>query len=78
MTWCELCWCPGHPKDGVKVGQSKAIERYLARELGLMGSNALEAAQVDQLGETVRDIKDAYQKARNIKDEDEKKKLRKC
>mmetsp|Transcript_39287 Transcript_39287/g.73312 ORF Transcript_39287/g.73312 Transcript_39287/m.73312 type:complete len:227 (+) Transcript_39287:50-730(+) len=58
--------------DGVKIGQSKAIERFLAKELGLAGSTNLEAAQVDQLGETVRDIKDAYQKVRGIKDEAEK------
>lgn len=60
--------------DGKQVGQSKAIERFLARELGLMGSSPVEAAQVDQLGETVRDIKDAYQKVRGIQNEDEKKK----
>jgi len=59
--------------DGVKIGQSKAIERYLAREFGLMGATAIEGAQVDQLCETVRDIKDAYQKVRGIKDEEEKK-----
>ncbi|CAE8591411.1 unnamed protein product [Polarella glacialis] len=59
--------------DGVKLGHSKAIERYLARELGLMGSSAMEAAQVDSLGETVRDIKDAYQKVRSIAGADEKK-----
>lgn len=59
--------------DGVKIGQSKAIERFLARELGFMGGSAVEAAQVDQLAETVRDIKDAYQKVRGLKDEDEKK-----
>ena len=51
--------------DGKAVlGQSKAIERYLARTFGLMGSNDLEAAQVDMIGEHVRDIKDAYQKAK--------------
>ncbi|CAE7455353.1 GST1 [Symbiodinium natans] len=60
--------------DGAKIGQSKAIERFLSRELGLAGSSPIEAAQVDQLGETVRDIKDAYQKVRGLKDEEEKKK----
>ena len=39
----------------------------------MMGSSPAEGAQVDQLGETVRDIKDAYQKVRGIKDEAEKK-----
>lgn len=59
--------------DGVQIGQSKAIERFLASQLGMMGSSPTEGAQVDQLGETVRDIKDAYQKVRGIKDEAEKK-----
>lgn len=59
--------------DGVKIGQSKAIERFLAKELGLMGSSAVQAAQVDQLAETVRDVKDAYQKVKGVKDEEEKK-----
>ena len=35
----------------------QAIERFLASQLGMMGSSAAEGAQVDQLGETVRDIK---------------------
>ena len=38
-----------------------------------MGSNSVEAGVIDQLCETVRDIKDAYQKVRNVSGEDEKK-----
>jgi len=53
--------------DGATIGQSKAIERYLAKQLGLAGSNDIEAAQIDAVSETVRDIKDAYQK---VKDDD--------
>ena len=49
--------------DGEKIGQSKAIERYLAKALGLAGSSDVEAGQIDALCETVRDIKDSYQKA---------------
>jgi len=41
---------------GRKIGQSRAIERYVARATGLMGSDDIEAGQIDQLGETVRDI----------------------
>ena len=59
--------------DGAQIGQSKAIERFLATQFGMMGSTPVEAGQVDQLCETVRDIKDAFQKVRNIKDEAEKK-----
>lgn len=58
--------------DGVKIGQSKAIERFLARELGLAGSTLVETAQVEQLVETVADIKAAYQKVKGIADPDEK------
>jgi glutathione S-transferase len=46
------------------VGQSKAIERFLAGRFGLMGANDVQAAQIDMLGEHVRDVKDAYQKAK--------------
>jgi glutathione S-transferase len=59
--------------DGVKIGQSKAIERYLAKEFGLMGDSSVDAAQIDQLTETVRDFKDAYSKVSGIKDPEEKK-----
>eukprot|EP00971_Amphidinium_carterae_P312432 6209541-Amphidinium_carterae.1 len=31
--------------DGVKFGQSKAIEQYLAKQFGFMGSSDIEAAQ---------------------------------
>merc|ERR1712137_1268918 len=58
--------------DGVKIGQSKTIERYLSKQLGFAGSNDVEAAQVDMVCEHVKDIKDAYQKVRGTKDEAEK------
>lgn len=50
--------------DGVEIAQSKAIERYVARKYGMMGSSDEEAAQIDAFGEHVRDLKDAYQKAK--------------
>ncbi|CAE7263304.1 GST [Symbiodinium necroappetens] len=56
--------------DGKKIGQSKAIERYLAADFGMMGGSSVEAAQVDMLGETIRDIKEAYQKAKDVKEEE--------
>ena len=28
--------------DGTKIGQSKAIERYIAKAVGLFGSNDIE------------------------------------
>mmetsp|Transcript_111135 Transcript_111135/g.354068 ORF Transcript_111135/g.354068 Transcript_111135/m.354068 type:complete len:227 (+) Transcript_111135:50-730(+) len=54
--------------DGVKIGQSKAIERFIAREFGLMGSNPVEAVQIDQLCETIIDFKAAYNKAKGASD----------
>mmetsp|Transcript_86872 Transcript_86872/g.153630 ORF Transcript_86872/g.153630 Transcript_86872/m.153630 type:complete len:248 (+) Transcript_86872:51-794(+) len=59
--------------DGVKVGQSKAIERFVAKQVGYMGSNAMEEFQIDAMCEHIRDLKDAYQKLRAIKDDTEKK-----
>ena len=49
--------------DGVAFGQSKSIERYLARRVGLYGANELEAAQIDSFGEHLRDLKDIHGKA---------------
>ena len=43
------------------IPQSKAIERYVARALGMVGTNDIEAAQIDAVTEHVRDIKQAYQ-----------------
>jgi glutathione S-transferase len=49
---------------GEQIGQSKAIEWYLAKALGLAGSSDVEASQIDAVSETVRDIKDSYQKVK--------------
>lgn len=59
--------------DGVRFGQSKAIERYLAKQFGQLGANDVEAAQIDQLTESIRDFKDAYNKAKNTTGDEEKK-----
>nr|CAB3254089.1 hematopoietic prostaglandin D synthase-like [Phallusia mammillata] len=42
--------------DGVKLSQSAAIGRYVARELGLMGKTSLEGAKADEIGEAVHDV----------------------
>jgi glutathione S-transferase len=44
------------------IGQSKAIERFLAKKFGLMGSTDFEAAQIDCISEHCRDVKDASAK----------------
>jgi len=54
----------------LKLGQSKAIDRYVARAVGMMGATAEEAAIIDMIGEHIRDIKDDYQKKKaGLKDE---------
>ena len=50
--------------DGIAIASSKTIERYLAKRLGVMGSDDLEAVHIDCITEHVRDIKDKYQKAK--------------
>jgi len=48
--------------DGQPLGQSKAIERYVAAKGGLMGSTPLEAALIDSVAEHVRDVVDAQRR----------------
>ena len=45
--------------EGVTIGQSKAIERYLARRFGLMGESSEEEALIDCVCEHCRDVRDA-------------------
>jgi len=54
--------------DGVKIAQSKAIERFLARRFGLMGSNDVEAARVDMFSEQIRDMVTDWYKVREDKE----------
>jgi len=68
--------------DGKPLGQSKAIERYLAKTFGLMGESDFEAAQIDCIAEHCRDVKDAQMKKgfsafNREKNEEEKAKARK-
>lgn len=60
--------------DGVKFGQSKAIERYLAKQFGQLGDSDIEAAQIDQLHESIRDFKDNYNNVKKTTGTDEEKK----
>ena len=48
--------------DDVQIGQSKAIERYIAKKCNLMGSNDEESALIDCIAEHVRDIKERFVK----------------
>lgn len=60
-----------------RLPQSKAIERYLARKFGMMGSTPEEEAWVDAMAEHVRDINDAYNRKgiTFMKDEEKKAEL---
>lgn len=44
----------------VSIGQSKTIERFVARKFGLFGSTDIESAYIDMCMEHVRDIKLKY------------------
>jgi glutathione S-transferase len=59
--------------DGkLSFGQSKSIERYLARQFGYWGESEAEAALVDSICEHMRDLRDAFRKATpSVKDETE-------
>lgn len=49
--------------DDVVIGQSRTIERFIARTFGLMGDGSeLEASLVDCITEHCRDVKDAQMK----------------
>ena len=48
--------------------QSKAIERYVAKKYGMMGSTPEEEALIDGFAEHNRDIADAYRKVSRDKD----------
>mmetsp|Transcript_22284 Transcript_22284/g.66037 ORF Transcript_22284/g.66037 Transcript_22284/m.66037 type:complete len:251 (+) Transcript_22284:129-881(+) len=67
--------------DGTTIGQSKAIERFLARRSGLMGSNDVEEAMIDCVAEHCRDVRDAQMRKgfsmfNKDKTDEEKAKLR--
>jgi len=50
--------------SGRTIGQSKAIERYIARKCGLMGRTSEEEAIIDCIAEHCRDVKDAAMRKR--------------
>ena len=48
--------------DGIVIGQSRAIEAYAAERSGLFGSSNLERAQIQNVVENVKDIKEKWGK----------------
>jgi len=57
------------------IPQSKAIERFLARRFGLLGSSDTDAALIDAFAEHCRDVKTAYQPVRKAVGEEKAKLL---
>ena len=53
-------------ESGARIGQSKAIERYLAKRYDLVGTSPEEEAIIDCIAENVRDIKEKWGKIRAI------------
>ena len=51
-------------ENGTVIGQSKAIERFLARRFGFIGDTDLDAALVESIGEAIVDCRNAYMKVR--------------
>jgi glutathione S-transferase len=67
---CNMNSVPILTYNGVKLGQSKAINRFVGRKLGFMGSNDVEAAQIDAIADHVVEIMDGINAAiRDKKDE---------
>ena len=44
------------------IGQSRAMEQYVAARCGMIGSNPIEAAQINCIVENVKDIKEKWGK----------------
>jgi glutathione S-transferase len=59
---CNLNRVPLLLHNGTTIGQGPAIARYIAKITGAMGTNDLEAAQIDMLCEAVAEIGAAVNK----------------
>mmetsp|Transcript_31042 Transcript_31042/g.50440 ORF Transcript_31042/g.50440 Transcript_31042/m.50440 type:complete len:363 (+) Transcript_31042:71-1159(+) len=53
--------------EGITIAQSKAIERYVAKKVGLFGENELEGLRIDMICEQIRDIRDMWSRAKGNK-----------
>ena len=66
----QLPVCIIQEADGTSrtLGQSHAIARYIAQRHGLMGADAMQAAEIDCLYECIRDIKQQWLKVKSTPD----------
>jgi hypothetical protein len=46
--------------DGVKLPQSASIARFVAKRVGLYGSDDLSQAKIDAIIDTISDFQNAY------------------
>lgn len=60
FTWEQV---PVLEVDGHAISQSRAIERFLAKRFNLLGSNDIEAADIDSVSEEIADVQKAYFRA---------------
>merc|ERR1719273_839723 len=67
--WGQL---PSLAWDGEVIYTSLAINRFLAREFGLMGNNNVQSAQVDEVMDVIQDVIEAGVICGSKKDEMEK------
>jgi glutathione S-transferase len=58
--------------NGIQIGQSKAIERFIANNTGMFGANDEEKGAIDCVVENLRDIKEKYFKVAFAPDSPEK------
>merc|ERR1712173_630 len=70
LAWGQL---PILSWNGETIHTSLAIDRFLAKEFGLMGKNNVEAAQVDEVVDVLQDVFNAGATALFTKDEEQKK-----
>jgi len=59
--------------EGTTISQSMAIARFLAREYGLAGQNALEEAKIDETVDAITDFQNALYATHFERDEEVKK-----
>ena len=52
--------------DGVAIGQIPVIKRLVAKRMGLMGDNDLEAAQMEMVLEHLQDVKKEYNDTKKV------------
>ena len=59
---CNLSAVPILTVDNHSIGQSRAINRFLAHRFGFFGSNDIEAAKIDAIAEHFYQFVDSHQR----------------